>query len=147
MSTTRAAVTPTAPTGSRRSPARSRRARILVVLGAVAASLTVWAVAGPLAGVNLRVHAGSRTEHVGPATVILASVLAGLLAWALLAVLERFTPRARAAWTANALVALAVSLAGPLTSGVTTAAKLALAGMHVATAMVLVFALPGRKAS
>ena len=126
---------------------RTRRARILAVVGGAAASLAVWAVAGPLAGVDLRVHAGSRAEQVGPATVIIVSVLAGLVAWALLAVLERFTPRARAAWTVNALVALAVSLAGPLTSGTTTAAKLALAGMHVATAVVLVLALPGRRAS
>lgn len=147
MSTTRAAVTPTAPARTRHTPARTRRARILAVVGGAAASLAVWAVAGPLAGVDLRVHAGSRAEQVGPATVIIVSVLAGLVAWALLAVLERFTPRARAAWTVNAQVALAVSLAGPLTSGTTTAAKLALAGMHVATAVVLVLALPGRRAS
>ncbi len=76
---------------------------------------------------------GADTEHVGP--------------WALLALLERFTPRARAAWTATALVALALSLAGPLSSGTTTAGKLALAGMHVATAAVLLAALPGRKLS
>ena len=111
------------------------------------ASLTVWAIAGPLAGVELRVHLGSRTQHIGPAAVIIASMLAGLAAWALLAVLERFTPPARAAWTATTLAALALSLAGPLSSGTTTAGKLALAGMHVATAAVLLAALPGRKLS
>lgn len=125
---------------------RTRRTRALAVLGAAAASLAMWAIASPLAGIDLRVHVGSRTEHVGPVTVVIASMLAGLAAWALLAVLERFTPRARAAWTANTLVALALSLAGPLSSGATTAAKLALASMHVATAVVLVAALPGRKA-
>jgi hypothetical protein len=104
----------------------------------------VWVIAGPLASVDLRVHVGTRAEHVGPAAVIIASTLAGLAAWALLALLERFTPRARAAWTASALVALALSLAGPLSSGATTTAGLALAGMHVATAAVLVAALPGR---
>jgi hypothetical protein len=147
MSTTTSAVRSTGSARTRNTPARTRRTRILAVLGAAAASLAVWAVAGPLAGVDLRVHVGTRAEHVGPATVVIASVVTGLVAWALLAVLERFTPRARAAWTVNALVALAVSLAGPLTSGTTTAAKLTLTGMHVATAVVLVLALPDWKAS
>ena len=80
-------------------------------------SLAVWAIAGPLADVELRVHLGPRTEHVGPAAVIIASTLAGLFSWALLALLERFTPRAPAARTATVLVALALSLAGPLSAG------------------------------
>jgi hypothetical protein len=147
MSTTRTAVPAKAPARPRGIPARRRRTRVLAVLGAAAASLAVWAIAGPLADVELRVHVGSGVQHVGPATVIAASVLAGLGAWTLLAVLERFTPRARAVWTPNTLIALALSLAGPLSSGATTAAKLALAGMQVATAAVLVAALPGRTVS
>ena len=153
MFTTRTAGAPTASARAQDTPARlprtgrARRARLLAVLGAAAASLAVWAIAGPLAGVELRVHLGSRTEHVGPAAVIIASTLAGLAAWALLALLERFARRARAAWTGTALIALAVSLAGPLSSGTTTAGQLALAGMHIATAAVLLAALPGRKPS
>jgi Family of unknown function (DUF6069) len=57
------------------------------------------------------------------------------------------SPAARIAWTANALVALALSLAGPLSSVTSTAAKLALATMHVAAGAVLTAALPGRNAS
>ena len=122
-----------------------RRTRPLAVLGAAAAALTVWAVAGPLAGVDLRVRFGSATvQHVGPATVAIVSILAGLAAWALLAALERFTPRARAVWTAIALAALALSLAGPLSSGTTTATKVALAGMHLAAAAVLIPMLTAR---
>ena len=153
MSTTRTTDAPRASDRARDTPARLRRAgrarrtRLLAVLGAAAASAAVWAIAGPLAGVQLRVHLGSRTEHVGPAAVIIASTLAGLAAWALLALLERFTARARAAWTGTALVALALSLAGPLSSGTTTAGQLALAGMHVATAAILLAALPGRAPS
>jgi Family of unknown function (DUF6069) len=147
MSTTRTAIPATAPARPWGIPPRRRRTRVLAVLGAAAASLAVWAIADPLTGVELRVHVGSGFQHVGPAMVIAASVLAGLAAWAVLAVLERFTPRARAVWTPNTLIALALSLAGPLSSGATTGAKLALAGMHVATAVVLVTALPGRKVS
>jgi Family of unknown function (DUF6069) len=58
------------------------------------------------------------------------TILAGLAAWGLLAVLERFTPRARAVWIAIALVALALSLAGPLSAAVTPAAK---AGLRACT--------------
>ena len=153
MFTTRTTGAPTASARARDTPARlprtgrDRRARLLAVVGAAAASLAVWAIAGPLAGVQLRVHLGPRTEPVGPAAVIIASILAGLAAWALLALLERFTPRARAAWTGTALAALALSLAGPLSSGTTTGGKLALAGMHVAAAAVLLAALPGRNRS
>ncbi len=153
MSTTSTTGAPRASDRARDTPARLRRAgrarrtRLLAVLGAAAASLAVWAIAGPLADVELRVHLGPRTEHVGPAAVIIASTLAGLVAWALLALLERFTPRARAAWTATVLVALALSLAGPLSAGITTPGRLALAGMHVATAAVLLAALPGRQLS
>ena len=73
------------------------------------------------------------------------SVLTGLAAWALLAALEHFSPRAPTIWTAIALAALALSLAGPLTSGATTAAKMALTGMHLAAAAVLVPALTGSR--
>ena len=143
MSTTKATAAGTAPTDAKTRPTRRRRA--LAVLGAAAATLTVWAVAGPLAGVDLRVHVGSGTQHVGPATVVAVSILAGLAAWALLAALEHFSPRAPTIWTAIALAALALSLAGPLTSGATTAAKMALTGMHLAAAAVLVPALTGSR--
>ena len=143
MSTTKATAAGTAPTDAKTRPTRRRRA--LAVLGAAAATLTVWAVTGPLAGVDLRVHVGSGTQHVGPATVVAVSVLTGLAAWALLAALEHFSPRAPTIWTAIALAALALSLAGPLTSGATTAAKMALTGMHLAAAAVLVPALTGSR--
>ena len=143
MSTTKATAAGTAPTDAKTRP--TRRWRALAVLGAAAATLTVWAIAGPLAGVDLRVHVGSGTQHVGPATVVAVSVLTGLAAWALLAALEHFSPRAPTIWTAIALAALALSLAGPLTSGATTAAKMALTGMHLAAAAVLVPALTGSR--
>ena len=141
MSTTKATVAGMAPADAKTRPSRRRRA--LAVLATAAATLTVWAVAGPVAGVDLRVHAGSGTQQVGAATVAAVSILTGLAGWALLAALEHFTPRARAVWAATALAVLALSLAGPLGSGVTTAAKVALAGMHLAAAAVLIPALTG----
>jgi hypothetical protein len=114
-----------------------RRGRGLAVAASVAVALAAWTVAGPLAGVRLAVRAGSDTRQIGPVPVIVASLLAGLAGWALLAMLERVGRRPRGLWTAIAVVALVLSLAGPL-GGVTTAAKVALACMHVATAGALI---------
>ena len=74
-----------------------RRTRPLAVLGAAAAALAVWAVAGPLASTLIFWSrlAPPAVQHVSPATVAIVSILAGLAAWALLALLERFTPRPR----------------------------------------------------
>ena len=148
VGTTKTTVAAAASAGITHAPTRpGQRTRALAVLGAAAATLTVWAVAGPLAGVDLRVHLGSTTQHVGPATVAIVSILAGLTAWGLLAALERLTPRSRTVWTAIALVTLAVSLTGPLSGGVTTATKVALTGMHLAAAAVLVPMLTARAPS
>ena len=68
-----------------------RRVRALAVLGATAAALAVWVVAVPLAGVDLAARTGATEQPVGPGAVAVSALLAGLAAWALLAVLERFT--------------------------------------------------------
>jgi hypothetical protein len=122
---------------------RTRRARGYVVLAATGAGLLGWAVAGPAAGVHLTVRIGSAAadQHVGPAAVVVASVLAGLAGWALLALLERHAPKARTIWTGIAVAVLAASvLAGPL-GGVTTSAKVALAGLHLLVGAVLIVGL------
>jgi Family of unknown function (DUF6069) len=128
------------------TPAASRtqrptqRTRLLAVAGAAAAALAVWAVAVPLTGIDLtvRIGGGSDTQQIGSGEVVLVSLLAGLAGWALLDLLERFTSHTRGIWTASALVVLAVSLLGPLGGGVTTAARVALTGMHLAAAAVLI---------
>lgn len=117
------------------------RARLLAVAGAVVAPLTVWTIASPLAGVDLEVATGDTTQTVGVVPVLVASLLASLLGWGLLTLLEKRTPRARGIWTVVAVVVLALSLGGPLGAGVTGAAKVTLALLHVAVAAVLVPAL------
>jgi hypothetical protein len=70
--------------------------------------------------------------------VVLTTLLAGLAGWGLLALLERFTTRARRTWIVIALVVLVLSLAaGPL-GGVTAGAKVALACLHLAAGAVLI---------
>ena len=85
----------------------------------------------PLAGLRLTVNMGPAPE-VGPATVAVVTVLAGLAACGLLSTLERLTRRPAWIWIALALAVLIVSLAGPLTG------KAALLCMHLIAAAVLV---------
>ena len=129
-------LTPTAP----RRPRTRTRDRVVAVAGAAIAALAVWAIAGPLAGVDLRVAsgAGGQATQVGPGSVLATSLIASLAAWGLLAVLERTVARARTVWTVIALVVLALSMGGPLTAGLSAGTKLALAAMHVAVAAVLI---------
>jgi hypothetical protein len=108
------------------------------VVGAAAAALLVWVAAVPAAGLDLAVHQNGQTQPVGPGAVVVSALFCGLVGWALLAVLERFGRRPHRVWTVVAVAVLVVSLAAPLASGVGTASRLVLAGMHLAVAAVLV---------
>ncbi len=121
------------------APARRTRARALVIATATLAALVVWIVAVPLLGTDLLVRSGSDSaQRVGPGAVVVTSLIASLLGWVLLAVLERRTSRAHTVWTGAAVVVLVLSLGGPLTAATTTAAKTALALMHLAVGAVLI---------
>ncbi|WFE40451.1 DUF6069 family protein [Micromonospora sp. WMMD998] len=115
-----------------------RRDRLLTVLVATAATLLGWVVAVPLAGVELIARAGDAEQRVTPAAVAVSTVLAGLAGWALLALLERFTGRARTVWTVVAALVLLLSLLGPLTGGVGRSATATLAVLHLLAGAVLV---------
>ena len=117
---------------------RRRRTRALVVLGAAAAAAAGWVLAQPVAGIDLQVVTGDRTQSVGLGPVLGTSLAAGALGWALLAVLEGRTRRAAAVWTAIALGVTVLSLAGPLASATTTSSGVVLAALHVLVAAVLV---------
>jgi hypothetical protein len=113
---------------------------------ATVTGLVAGVVVGPLAGIRLTVHSGfgsaRHVEQVGVAQVAVVSLLAGLAAWALLAVLERRTARPRRTWTVVAAVVLALSLAGPM-SATSTTAGITLACLHVLVGSVLIFGLRG----
>jgi hypothetical protein len=118
------------------------RTRVLGVGGAIVAAVAVWAIAVSLLGVNLVIRFGSGApQTIGVGYVLGATLIASLVGWGLLAMLERRTPRARSIWTVAALVVLLVSLSLPLTAGTTGASKVVLALMHIAVAAVLIPAL------
>ncbi len=124
--------------------ARPARTRAMAVLGAAIAAVAIWAIAVPLLGVHLLVRFGaSAPQSVGIDYVIGASVIGSLVGWGLLALLERSTARARSIWTSGAIVAVLVSVALPLSFGVSTSTKITLALMHVAVAAVVIPAMRG----
>lgn len=128
--------TPTRAVPGRAGGSAARRA--LTVAGATAAALALWALAGPVAGIDLTVRLDGGVQPVGPGAVVVASLLAGLAGWALLASLERILKRPGRTWTVIAVVVLVLSLAGPLGSAVGTASTVTLAGMHLIVAAVLI---------
>jgi hypothetical protein len=119
--------------------------RASVVLLAVVATLVMWGVEALLLGIDLRARPfpGVASQVVGPPAIATTTLLVGLAAWALLAILERVTPSGRTVWLAVAVVALLISLAGPLGGAVTASAAAGLACMHLVAAAVLVPLLAG----
>jgi hypothetical protein len=92
----------------------------------------------PISGRDLKVKHGTDTATVGPVDVVVVSLLAGLAGWVLLAFLERrHTERPLHVWAVTARCVLALSLLGPLGSGIASA-KLALASLHLLAGGVLI---------
>src|SRR5215217_7557489 len=74
--------------------------------------------------------------------VVVASLVAGLAAWLALAVLERLTHHARAAWVALATLVLAASLGAPLSGrGIDEQSRLVLTLLHLTVGAVLIVLL------
>lgn len=124
------------------TPAATRTvARPVAVAAGVAAGLAVWVVAVPVAGIDLAARVGGTVTPIGPIAVAAVALLAGLAGWGLLTLLERRTAHSRRVWTATAAVGLVLSLFGPL-GGVSPAAIITLAGMHLGVGAVLIALLP-----
>jgi hypothetical protein len=113
------------------------RSSLAVVAAAVAAALAAWAVIR-LVGVDLTLKDGAGTSaggQVGAVDVLLVSLVAGLAAWGLFALLAHWR-RARW-WPFIGSTALAVSITGPsyLADGISAVALICL---HVVVGAVLI---------
>lgn len=116
--------------------------RLLTVTGAVLAAALAWAVIEELAGFDLQAPAfndSSPRQDVGLAEVIISSLGAGLVAWGLLALLERYVGQARRIWTALAATGLVLSLGGPMSgTGIDTTNRSLLVLLHLIVAAALI---------
>lgn len=125
--------------------AARRRTRAVTVLVAMVAALLGWVALDPLAGVELTVRTADdgAVQAVGPDAAMVAALASGLAGWALLALLERCSAKARSIWTVTAGLVLLVSLLG--TSAATSAsATAALASLHILVGGVLIMGLRRR---
>jgi hypothetical protein len=133
----------TTTTTNRRSTIGRIRQRVLTVAAAVVAAVLAWLVAVPIFGIDLLVRpGGGAAQQVGLGSVVAVSLLASLLGWGLLALLERLVSRrALTAWTVVAVVVLMLSLSGPLTAATSAAVAIALVLMHLVVGAVLIMGL------
>jgi steroid 5-alpha reductase family enzyme len=111
---------------------------MLAVAAAVVANLAILLMSRVVKGEFPQVRIGGDTQTVSMVDVVAVTLIVGCLAWALLALLERATGNAMRTWTALAVIVAAVSLVGPLGSGIGTASKVTLALMHLAAGAVIV---------
>ncbi len=118
------------------------RTPMAAVLGATAAAVAIWVVA-TAAGAELTVSfgPGQPIQKITVVNVVVAALVGSLAGWGLLGLLRRFTARARTVWTVTAIVAVLVSLAGPLSAIASAGTKASLVAMHLAVATVLIAVL------
>lgn len=132
------------------SAGERRKARLLGVAGAALAALVVFLVAQYGLGMDLHTPASGSMPAMplNAGFVLFVSLLASVVGWVLLGLLERFTSGGRRAWSIVAIAVAILSLSGPMSgSGITAGNRLALALMHVAVAAVLIPTLSRTAAS
>ena len=125
-------------TSTSAGPRRLRRAAAVV---AAAAAAGVVSLLGSAAGVDFLLSDSTGAVVISLPIVLMFGTAFGLLGWAALAVLERFTGKARAIWTGLAVAVLVLSLPPIFLEDATVATKVALVLVHAAVAAVLIPAL------
>jgi hypothetical protein len=110
------------------------KARLIAIEVALVINVVILAVARVVTGAFPVATTGGDDQSIGFGPVIVVTLLAGLAAWGLLAVLERRAERPRTTWTMIAVTIFVLSLLGPLGSGVDATSGLVLAAMHAGAA-------------
>ena len=132
------------PGGTRGSLWRRPTVRPIAVGLGVLAALAVWGISELVLGVDVRQPAFGPgvPQDLTAGPVVVASLVAGLAAWLALAVLERLTRHARAAWVALATLTLAASLGAPLSGrGIDWGSRLVLTLLHLTVGALLIVLL------
>ncbi|BBH67912.1 hypothetical protein ACTI_45970 [Actinoplanes sp. OR16] len=112
------------------------RTRLVAIGIALVAAVAIWGIA-TAAGAPLEVDQGQGVMSISLISVVFAVVFVGLLAWGLLALLER-SARGVTIWTVIAGIVTALSFFPVIASEATTGTRVTLAAMHLAVAAVII---------
>ena len=132
------------PGGARGSLWRRPTGRPLAVALGVLAALAVWGLSELVFGIDVRRPAFGTgvPQDLTAGPIVVASMVAGLAAWPALAVLERLTRHARAAWVTLATLVLVASLGAPLSGrGIDEQSRLVLTLLHLTVGALLIVLL------
>lgn len=127
-----------AATGLTPSKQSTNGPRIITVVAATLVTAAVWFVARVAFDVEVIAKTGASETRVQLPSVIIATVVAGLLGWGLLELLERKASSPGTVWSIVAVVVLVLSMFGGPLGGVTTDAKVTLAVLHVTAGLVMI---------
>ncbi|MET7641418.1 DUF6069 family protein [Streptomyces sp. NPDC005438] len=125
-------------TGTTPASSSTRTTRIGTVAAATVATVLTWIIASVLFDVDVTAKTGGSETEVNVVSVILATVVSGLLGWGLLELLERKASNPRTVFTISTVVVFVLSLLGGPLGGVTTGAKVTLVLLHAVAALVLI---------
>jgi hypothetical protein len=114
------------------------KARAMAIVDAIALNVVILAIARLVTGDWPVATVDGDAQTIGLVPVILVTLIAGLVAWGVLALLERMTANARTVWTAIAVAVFLLSLLGPLGGGVGTSSTIVLALMHIGAAATII---------
>lgn len=127
--------------GQRQAHRGRHKARAGAVGLGVLGALVVWGIA-ELLGFDVRQPAFAVGAPASPMTavpVVVASAVGGLVAWLVLALLERSVRHARRAWLVIATVGLVASFGGPLSGyAVSPADRVVLLLMHLVVGVIVI---------
>ena len=124
------------------SARRRRLGRVATIAAAIAAPLIVWLIAVPVAGVDLTVGSGAAAMTITPLSIVVVVLIAGLGAWGVIALLERFVKHSGRVFAIIGWTVLALSLLLPITAGAPGDVFVVLVVMHLVTGATLVIGLP-----
>jgi hypothetical protein len=126
---------------ARNSPVRWQ-ARLIAIAAAAVVNVTISLIARAGTGRFPRAEINGDVQTIAVAQIVVTTIVVGLVAWAVYAGLVRISSHPVRTLTILALMSLALSMLGPLGSGVDDFSKAVLAGMHLATAALLIPVIP-----
>jgi hypothetical protein len=120
-----------------------RTGRVVAITMAATATGLAWLI-GRLAHVDYLVDTPVGTREVTLALTVVATVVAGIAGWGVIALLEHYTTSSGAIWIALTIVVLVLSIVPVFRTTANPATQYTLAALHCVAAAVLIPALPQR---